>query len=552
MAIPHSHQLSLVGFAVLGAIGAAAGQSAANPVAQRYGDAAPAWTSELAWGNVVSIREADGKNWNMRFAAAQARLGAKGGVVLFPAGEYRFEEDLELVNGVIIMGAAPAKDADARNDDYRLTTRFEFPRYQPKFSGEGTPNDTAFKKITLADPATASNVGVVFIHVNNAHIYLPEGPDRSVGRNRLIFGNILTNTASVAHDVPRRSAQQPAWHRWTDRHRAAIHVHSQENLLIAGNRVPKSGQGNFAMPDYHLARKKDHGIHDLAFDPAKHEWSKEIVSEGVVFDYDNRPGIYANDMALGAPGDGLPNGAPQSHPHGFREGTVIRDNYIFCTGRCGISFSGDGTRATGNVIRIPPGTWRPTCRGFEISGGGSTNDNRAIQCRGYRYTVENNDYDVHSNRCFDRKHYICDGEGIMHENHVNSKVLDSRIIGNKGNAYICVWRVEVDGLEIAGNRIEKAPSAVIGVEAAINVQGRKSSGEKRYVPVRNLRIENNFVTNAGIVALGESRGGNIVKGNHYAGASEGLLVIENSVAGNEANEGFELFTSQAEAKASRK
>jgi len=35
-------------------------------------------------------------------------------------------------------------------------------------------------------------------------------------------------------------------------------------------------------------------------------------------------------------------GTPESHPCGFRKGTVIRDNDIYCTGRTAISFTGDG------------------------------------------------------------------------------------------------------------------------------------------------------------------------------------------------------------------
>jgi hypothetical protein len=522
-------------------------------VALQYGKEAPAWTSEIQWGNVVNVRDFEGKDWNERFEAAQKAVAAKGGgVVHFPAGVYEFQDDVVVRSGVVILGQRPGGVTDARDDEYRLGTRFVFPLYKPTSEGEGTPVDTAFKKICLAEPATDSNVGVVYVAIDRGHIHFAHGEDHRAGRNRLVMGNILTNTASYARDVPRKGARQHAWQRWTHRHRAAIHACSERNLLIANNRIPKSGQANFEMPDYVLARKADPNVHDLAFDPSRHRSTKVVVPKGIVFDYDNRPGIYANDAAIGSPGDGLPNGTPEKFPHGFRKGTVIRGNYIYSHGRCPIAFAGDGTIVEDNVIRIPPDLWRPTCRGFETSGPGSTNDNRAIQCRGYRWVVRNNDFQVHSNLTFDRKHHICDGEGIMHENHVNSKVFDSKVLSNTGNAYICIWRVEVDGLEVRGNRISKAKGSYIDVNAAINVKGRKRFTGRPYCPVRNLVIADNVVKNAAIVVLGEPTGRNVVERNVSLDDRPAILVNESNCAELRNNRNFEVFASEAEAKAARR
>ena len=49
---------------------------------------------------------------------------------------------------------------------------------------------------------------------------------------------------------------------------------------------------------------------------------------------------------------------------------------------------------------------------------------------------------------------INDGEGLRHEAHFNSAVKDSRLIGNKGNAYLSSYRVHgIDGRLIRGNDV---------------------------------------------------------------------------------------------------
>lgn len=523
-----------------------------NPVAALYKDQTPAWTAKLAWDNTVNIHDFAGKNWHERLAAAQKALQAKGGgVVRFPAGTYEFTDDLVLGDGILLCGQIPTIVTDARDPKYALGTRFEFPLYKPKFEGHGTPNDTAFKGIRLAKPESDSNCGVLYVAIDRGHVRFDEAEDHHCGGNRLVVGNIITNAAGVADDVPRASVGQPAYHRWIARHRAAIHVYSAENLLVANNRLPKSGQSNFEMLDYVLAVKKEPRVHDLDFNPDKNAFTKVVVPAGVVFDYDNRPGIYANDFSIGAGGDGLPNGTPKEFPHGFRQGTVIRENYIYSHGRCPISFTGDGTQVLNNVIRIPDDIWRPTCRGFETSGGGSTNDNRAIQCRGYRYRVEGNDFQVYAGLAYDRKYRTCDGEGIMHENHVNAKVLDSRIANNRGNGYICVWRVEVDGLEIRGNKIEKTPGPFIGIHSAIACNGRKRFAGQPYCPVRNLVIRDNEVRGGAIQVAGENKGGNLVTGNKSLDPAPAVLINENRCAEVKDNENFEVFDSEAAARPAR-
>ncbi|MBM82498.1 MAG: hypothetical protein CMJ78_18195 [Planctomycetaceae bacterium] len=70
---------------------------------------------------------------------------------------------------------------------------------------------------------------------------------------------------------------------------------------------------------------------------------------------------------------------------------VIRDNYVFNTGRMCIGLGGDGTMCANNITRIKKDVWRPTVTGENATHGSSTNDNRAIEMRGWRWVVDGND-----------------------------------------------------------------------------------------------------------------------------------------------------------------
>ncbi|MGF1580127.1 MAG: hypothetical protein ACFCD0_12260 [Gemmataceae bacterium] len=455
------------------------------------------WTDAIAWNQVIDISNVKGDSLEARFDDAQKRL-PKGGVVYFPAGVYRFQNSLKIQDGIVIRGANPKRVTEARKDGYSPPTSFEFPRYIPKVKGNGTPTDTAFKGIYLADPTIASHCGVVNVAINRGHIDFDESEERKCGKNRLVFGCVLRNAAVAVPNVPSKKIGQHPWQRFTARHHAAIHVNSAENALIANNRLPKSGDDNFLQKGYILQKARRRG-------------EKLVVTTGVLFDYDNRPGIYVNDYGIGAGGGNGPAGTPKSHPWGFRKGVEIRDNYIYCSGRGAIAFTGDGTICANNVVRFPKGLMRWTTTGLRQVTGSGTNDNRAVQMRGYRWTVEGNDYVVHSNLVAPNGSYrINDGEGLMHEAHVNSSIKDSKLINNKGNAYISLYRVHgVDGLIVRGNEIHSK-----GKLAAIFVL----SGyfEKKF-PCRGVVIENNVTKNSGILIQGDPARNNVVRNNRHIG-----------------------------------
>lgn len=454
------------------------------------------WTYDLKWSNVVDITRTPGRSkyWDDRLNEAQKLVAdAGGGVVYFPAGEYHFEDHIRLLNGVVIRGATPRGDTSAHDSGYRPPTRFEFLQYKPSFKGKGTPIDTAFNGIYLDDAASATNCGVVNVDINRGHIHFDETEDHKCGGNRIVFGCVLRNCAVADPRIPSTKITQHAWQRFTSRHHAAIDVKGSENILVANNRLPESGDDNFTMKNYLLK-------------PARGSADRYDV----VFDYDNRPGLYVSHYCVGGPGGSGNDGTPESHPYGFRKGIVIRDNYVFNSGRMGIGFGGNGTICANNVTRIRKDVWRPTVTGESATHGSSTNDNRAIEMRGWRWTVDGNDCEVHRNWCADRSYLINDGEGLMHEDHCNSDIHDSRLTNNTVNSYLSIYKCgTIDGLLVEGNDVSTP-----GNITDIYVVADRNSGPQ---PCRNVTVVGNTTRSNGILIQGSPASGNIVKDNRHVG-----------------------------------
>ena len=487
------------------------------------------WTSKLAWQNAIDITAEKGADTDAKLASAQAKLADQGGgVVFFPAGTYQFKQSIKLKDGIVLRGVPPDGETDARNEAYRLGSVLEFPKYQFNASGDGTPIDTAFKAIVLENPATGSNTGVVDLDINRGHILFKQAEDGTCGKNRLVVGCILRNTAFADPGVPDASIGQKPWQRHTWRFGAAIEVKSAENLLIANNRLPMSGDDDFKMDGYVVQISDKEG-------------KKPFEIDGVTFDYDNRPGIYANHASLGGLGGQGPDDTPETNPQGFRKGIVIRNNYIFSTGRCAIGFSGDGTVCLENVVRFPKDVWRPTATGRDRTNGSSTNDNRAMEIRGWRWVVDRNDYEVYRNISFERKYLINDGEGLMHEDHANSIIKDSVLTNNRGNTYLSMYKTAgIDGLLVEGNdiRLTDGVQSIAG-GAAIFVSANRTD---EAFPCRNVKIINNTVSVGGITIAGSPAEGNVVKGNKTVGPSgrkEGYTIVNQADAKVEGNAGFD-------------
>jgi hypothetical protein len=462
------------------------------------------WTQNLHWENVLDITtiKGTGKYWDKRLVQAQERLKNSGGVVYFPAGEYHFEDHIYLKSGIILRGANPMGSTKAHDEKYQPPARIEFPRYNPIFTGNGTPTDSAFKGIYLEAPAKAENCGVVNLSINRGHIHFKETEDHQCGGQRIVYGCVLRNAAVADPNIPSSNIMQHPWQRFTARHHAAVDVTGSANILIANNRLPKSGDDNFIMKDFRLK-------------PARNSKDRYDVE----FDYDNRPGLYIGHYCVGGPGGSGNDGTPDTHPWGFRKGIVIRDNYVFNTGRMCIGFGGEGTVCSNNITRIEKDVWRPTVTGAAATHGSSTNDNRAIEMRGWKWTVDGNDFVVHRNWCAEKDYAINDGEGLMHEDHCNSDIRESRLTNNKGNSYLSIYKCGViDGLLVEGNDIS-VPSSI----ADIYIVANRNSGNQ---PCRNVSILNNTTRSNGILIAGSPASNNVVKGNVHKGKSQGYLKNE--------------------------
>lgn len=506
-----------------------------NPVAN-YG---VEWTDAFRWDQVVSIDEAAGETLEERLANAQEELSLQGGgVVYFPEGTYVFSDHVYLKKGIVIRGTYPLNSErhnpivphefpqafiDAREPRYTLGTHFIFPRYVPSFIGDGTPVGTAFKGIRLEKPDKADFCGVVNIHIHYGHIAL--GTRDALQQNyaaghmpghMLVFGNILENTAVASPDIP--AAFQHAWQRFPDREYGAITVYAAQNILVANNRIPENDDGSFLMRGYRLyptqADLKD---------------GTNLAEQDVWFDYMNRTGIRVNYMPMMHQLDiwtkyeelesAVQSGTHEEMvtPGTLAKGIVIRNNYIYTTGGGGIKTTGDGAWVAFNIIRCRPSVVLPTATGFHKDT--HVNDVRAVEVRGWRWTIEGNDFDVHSNYTIDGIKYN-DGEGLMHESWQNVDVRDSRIINNVGNRYICLWRVPVYGLEISGNRLRIKPNwhAIF-----INSQSRFSPTNLVDLPCERVVIKNNITEGGGIKTLGGKGPGNIIMNNLHTMLHEGKI-----------------------------
>jgi hypothetical protein len=482
------------------------------------------WTKELAWGQSIDILAVKGETIDEKLINAQSLLAKTGGVVNFPAGTYKFREHIQLLNGIILRGEAPKGLTSAWNEKYALGTKFEFPKYQFIPEGDGTSISKAFKGITLAEPGTAANVGVVHIDINRGHVKFGDAGMGSTrcGKNRFVVGCIFRNAAIADPDVPNLKQNQKPWQRFTSRHSPAIDIKSWENLLVANNRLPKSGDDNFTMNGYVILDQK----------------KKETTIDGVVFDYDNRPGMYVNHYNIGGAGGTGPDGTPETHPQGFRKGILIQENYVYHTGRLGIGFSGDGVKCLKNMTYIPDDIWRPTATGQVVTGGSSTNDNRSIEARGWRWIIDGNQYTTHRNWAYDKKYQINDGEGIMHEDHVNSIIFDSELTNNIGNTYLSMYKTAgIDGLLVEGNEISLGDGRqTIANSTAIFVSADRT---KTRFPIRRVRILNNKVQHGGILISGDPSEKCEVKGNINKGNSQ-VKIIQKANAEIANNTGFEI------------
>jgi len=485
-----------------------------NPIAAFYGKEAYPWSNQLPWGCVYDITDFPGETRDRQFEQAKAAaLAQGGGTIYFPAGTYEFTDDLVLDNSIILRGETPPS-AEAKSDDFQPPSRLVFPQYQPQFSGNGTPNETAFKTIRTAHPETDSNLGLVYLDINRAGVQIKPDLASAQNRNMILFGLRSNNVAYPDGRVPDRSFQD-GWMRFSDRFTANLKVNGYENILVANNRINDQITDTYEQPGYKV----------------KSLDKKTIItySEGdrVPFDYSAHHGIAVNRSGQFELAE-----TPTTQPGLFRQGIIIRDNWVYHTMRTGIQASGQGLIVKDNEIHDKQGkqVWsHPT--GLTQPRNANTYENRGIDWSGHQVTIEGNEYEVYRHRIMENRYWSVDGEGILIQECCGGTSVNGAVIrGNRGNAYIGIYKIpEIENVTITDNILLPAP---IG-ESNIYVSADTNRGESQ---MNNVRIENNQVYGNIVAKASQGGRGNSIVNNQSTGQGVLEFSCQISVRGNR---GFE-------------
>lgn len=463
-----------------------------NAIAAAYGNDAYPWTNKIKWDCVYNIKDFSAATMVAQFNAARDAAAKSGGVVYFPAGTYNFEDSIELKNGVVIRGDNP-EVKDAKSREYRPPTQLVFPKYEPKLSGDGTPNDTAFKTISTQSVNEDSNIGLINVDVNRAAINFVNNKDNATNENIVVFGVRSNNVARPDRGVPDRSFQE-GWMRYSDRFASNIKVHAHANVLVANNRVNDNITDNYNQPGYKVKTIDGDAVVTYA------------EGDKVPFHYGNHYGIVVNRSKAGG---FKPNADPESEPRLFRKGIVIRDNWVYHTMRVAIMGAGDGLIIQSNLVKDESGKqWWTHPTGLKQPRGAVTLENRAIDWSGWNVRIEDNTYEVYRHRVMDTGYLSVDGEGILIQECCGGTKINGAIIrNNQGNSYIGLYKVpSMKNVEISENRLGNSISDTSLIYVNADTNNRESSMD-------NVMIKNNTVE-GGIFAQASAGGsGNAIENN---------------------------------------
>ncbi|WP_017715290.1 glycosyl hydrolase family 28-related protein [Kamptonema formosum] len=496
--------------------GSPTGGPADNPIAAKYGSSAYPPAGRIKWNCVYNIRDFKGSSMVERFNSARdAAAAAGGGVVYFPAGTYNFTDSISLKNGVVIRGETPAVK-DAKSSAYAPLAKLVFPKYEPKLSGSGTPNETAFKKILTAEPNRDSNIGIVNVDVNRAGISWEGDADAGQNKNIIVFGIRNNNVAEPDPRVPDTSFQEP-WVRYSYRFGANLKINASENVLVANNRINDAITDSYEQPGYKVKALKGNEIITYS------EGSK------VPFHYGNHYAIVVNRSKSG--GYSLAAG-PQTEPGLFRKGIVIRDNWVYHTMRVAIQASGEGLVIQDNQIKDESRKqWWTDPTGTQQPQGAVTLENRAIDWSGWNVRIEGNSYEVYRHQVMDSRYLSVDGEGILiQECCGGTTVRGASISKNQGNSYIGLYKVpEIRNVRIADNKLLSniTNTPLIYVVADTNNSAHSMEG---------VRIEGNTVSGDILAKASAGGSGNAIRNN--AGNNSGAIEASCHVAVS-GNSGFQ-------------
>ena len=416
--------LAAAAAAAAAACGSASGGPTDNPVATLYGaaDASLAWAAEVRWACVYSVLDFPAPSADASFAAAQAAaVAGGGGVVFFPAGSYSFAHNLSLASGVVIRGApttARARGAGAAPGPLAPTTVFECPNRAHQGIWNFAPD--------------AANLGVVNVLLDQCAVMLwpslvttsfapmmsswwfSASDVAGMGRNKLVLSCVVRDVSLGRSLLAPPPLDVNNVYPYT--FSIAVGVYTDQNALVANNLLPASQRTETTTIT--VAGK----------------------NETVPYPYDNRYGIDVNSILLGAVASayckgagskcGTPNAfgglSPACAPFNFREGIVIRDNYVAQNGRVGVSWTGgagaaptcapgSGTLVLANHVEVRANTTCWTVDGHSAPRGSDTNENRGYMLSGFCSNVTGNSGRINRQAIPGTPYETVDGEGILHQ-----------------------------------------------------------------------------------------------------------------------------------------
>jgi hypothetical protein len=447
-----------------------------NAYRSRYNPNQFHWTDTLHWSQTTDASTITGlllpgkrvDSTAMHNLMAQIS-GQGGGVIYFPADTFRFGFDLIIPSGLVLRGATPAIP-DALNDNYKPGTVFEFPKYEPSFSGDGTPNNTAFKSIKGKE--NARNIALVNLDINRAHIgFHPENWTDAPGVNTkwpvdinfniLVFGIRSNNVAIPDPGVPApASGNDPAqlgWQRYVWRFTSNIGLYVSRNGVVANCRVNDAPTDSYNQPGYILRSATNANCW------ANGQSKLNPDGSDAKFEYTDHIGIDLNRAKINKDGAGSgtgPNGKygiygfvtfarPNQEPQLFAPGNEIRDCYVLKTRRVGIIAAGHGLVVDNNKVRDRLNKIafiRANGQGCETNNS-ATHENRGMDVSGWNVTATRNDIEVQQHRIGGPSGYpSVDGEGILvQECCGGTEVKDYNFKFNKlteaSTGYIGLWKM---------------------------------------------------------------------------------------------------------------
>jgi predicted esterase len=218
-----------------------------NPYQSKY-NSGEHWTDQIHWKdttNALNVPDLIDKNMGVDSVVLHNTMRniskRGGGILYFSSGEYFFNYSITIPENVVIRGANPVSIIDAKNNQYRPPTKFQFPKYLPSFHGEGTPDYTAFKRIRSEPNA---NFGLVNLDINRALLWVP-GSNRS---NIMFFG-IRSNNAVEYRSIYLANSKDHKWQRYPNSTSGNFMITFYKGV-IANCRINDSITDDFEMPEF--------------------------------------------------------------------------------------------------------------------------------------------------------------------------------------------------------------------------------------------------------------------------------------------------------------